>query len=478
MAKQKLVAELGLDTSKFDKGLKNAEGSANGFGGKLKQLGSTLKGALFAGGILTAFEGIKKILDSSQMSGDKLAAAMKGVSGAASAAAQSLAQADFSVSLRAAYKAAKELEEVYDDLQDRQRSLNVLSSANTLEVARLQGILRNSTKTEQERQDAAQKIKDIYAEEARLREQSTSGAVQGEIDALKTKYKISQLDAQAVLDYATNYAKYTKEQQDALNAAMEAEKKLDNYINNNSRDTRDKVVKSLKETASTTKDKVIPEMQRWINLWRPINDYSDEHRDQVAQLVIDYNNILSSRQRELNMADRINDRMGVQLEMAQAIARVTGVSGDRTPAMPFIAGEPESYTLASKPPTEDINKLLVDQLALANELSTVFSDIFSAADEGWKGMADVAIQSIKRIVTELLAKAAAFLLLSLIPGVGGAFTMPNFLKYVTGGAIGMGGSSGMASNMGSNHITAEFRINGSDLVAVVGKSSQSFNRNT
>lgn len=479
MADPKLNARLGLDKKEFDAKLKQAEASTTKFGKTMNMVSTSLKGMFTIGGVLAAFGTAKKIFESTQESGDKLAATMKGIAGAATTAAQNIASLDFSVSLRDAYRAAKQLEKVYDDLKDRQRSLNVLSSENTLKVAELQGILRNSTKSEQERKEAAQKIKEIYAEEARLREQSLQNVIEGELDALMTKYHISKQEAQLVLDYATNYAKYTKEQQDALNAAMSAERKLDTYLQNNEL-TRDKIVNNLKATAETTRNEVIPEMQQWVDLWRPINDLSDKQRDRVAQLLIDYNNILNTRQRELNMADRINDRMDVQIEKARELIQIGGntapvISGgkqktflERFGINPGQLAETNGAEVNGDPYLDRLNEQLAAQMSLASELEGVFTNLFSTMDQGWKAVGDAVIDTIKRIAAEMLAKAAVWALMNIIfPGSGiAAQTLGSFLGLTQLTGAGSMSGGGMLGSLGSSQggtIKLQGRIKGTDI---------------
>jgi hypothetical protein len=84
------------------------------------------------------------------------------------------------------------------------------------------------------------------------------------------------------------------------------------------------------------------------------------------------------------------------------------------------------------------------QQNIADTLNGVFSDMFANMGKGWKAMADSAIQSIERIVEELLAKAVVLAIMNvLFPGsgkvlsfLGGGVKVPQFASgtnYAPGG---------------------------------------------
>ncbi len=62
---------------------------------------------------------------------------------------------------------------------------------------------------------------------------------------------------------------------------------------------------------------------------------------------------------------------------------------------------------------------LQDQMELVGELTATFQDMFSSIDQGVEGMIDSLISNIKRLATELIAKAVVFSLIwKLFPGMG------------------------------------------------------------
>jgi hypothetical protein len=73
------------------------------------------------------------------------------------------------------------------------------------------------------------------------------------------------------------------------------------------------------------------------------------------------------------------------------------------------------------------------------ELSNLFEDMFANMDSGFKGMVDSMIQSLKRLLSYLAAKAAIFGLISLIlPGSSILTSLGNFSNFVFGGKFASG----------------------------------------
>jgi len=113
------------------------------------------------------------------------------------------------------------------------------------------------------------------------------------------------------------------------------------------------------------------------------------------------------------------------------------------------------------------------QLDLVTKLQGALEGMASAAMDGGnvlKKMADVMIDSIKRIAAELIAKAAIFGLLKLLfPGLFiemDLFKKGSFGKFISGGLIG-GKSIAMASQ--SVNVGGQFVLKGADAYAMVNR---------
>lgn len=515
-----LKAKLGLDAKDYEKGLQQAAGKTDIIEKSMSRVSASIKAMFTAGGVAAAFASVKKIFESTQLSGDKLTATIKGIQGVATTVAQNLASLDFSVSLVNAYKAAKQLEEVYDDLIDRQRSVNVLSSENALKVAQLQGIIRDATKSEEERKKAGEEINAIYEREWELRRQMTETAIKGEIDFLTKKYGITEKDAQAVLDYVFHYAQFTKEQQDALTEAMKAQKNLESHLKVG--DNYSKLYVKRQQELNEAMLKVPPEMQKWVALWRPISDYSDKHRDSVAKILTDYYQVLASEQMRLNMVERINNRLEAQGGKIKKIAIEGGMPS-------FIAGKTEMPALAPALPSsldmnvfaqisekarlsgEDVNALAVAFANLSETIGTAVQDGALNFSEAMIIISKMASETATVLTT--LAAAGIFAkeglkgLVGVFTAVSGIAMMMSVMASVKSRKMAEGGIvfgptlamigeypgarnnpevvaplnklQGMIGGAGK-HITIDVngRIKGTDLILVMEKASASYSRLT
>jgi len=315
MAKYELATILSLNALGFEKGLAKAKKSTGDFQAFSKTAGNAITSALSFAGIagagILSFEGFKKVLESTQLTGDKLEEKIAGIQEVANTVAQNLANLDFSVSLKKAKKAAEEYAQVLDDLTDRKRSADIISAKNLEEVEKLKGTLTNANASEKDRLAASQRIKEIAKEELDLKKQIAVEALKGVRDFQSDKYGISEEQSQALLDYVQNYSKYSKAEQDALTEAMQAQKRLDTFRKNNS-DVRMYDYKKDNELVDNLTDaiaKVNPELQQYISLWRPLNDLSDGQRDNIAKISIDWYNANTAIQGYLNKADKVEDKL-------------------------------------------------------------------------------------------------------------------------------------------------------------------------
>jgi hypothetical protein len=108
-----------------------------------------------------------------------------------------------------------------------------------------------------------------------------------------------------------------------------------------------------------------------------------------------------------------------------------------------LAGGPKEL----KGQVEDLTNALYYQAEAVNILSNGFSQLFSSTGNGFQGMIDTIIEGIKRMVAELLAKAAILTLIRvLLPGPGPAVNATTGLMNMFGSGLFSGGGS--AGNVG------------------------------
>lgn len=256
-----------------------------------------------------AFQIFEKIMNSTQASGDDLTLALAGAKEAVNTLAQNLATGDFSINIRDAAQAAKDLENTLDDIADRERSLSIISAKNKFDMTVQQGILRNMGATEKQRAVAADKILSIVEDETKLREDMLNESLQGFKDFDIKKYKLSQQQADLVQQYIADYSRFTEEQQTALSNAGMAQIRLNALESQYQRGLLNETELRL-ETSSKTGDlriktaAVIPELRKYIPIWRPINDLVDKHRDAIAQVSVNWWNNRTAMQSYSNSAER------------------------------------------------------------------------------------------------------------------------------------------------------------------------------
>ena len=368
-----------------------------------------------------AFDIFKRTMDSTQMTGDSLAVTLGGIKEVGLTLAQSFATLDFSVSLRDAKKAAEEYMKVLDDVGDRKRSIDIISAENADLASRLKGQLRDTTLSDEQRLKVSAKIQEILTEELDLRKKLAEESLQGLSDKWQTKYKITLDQAQSITEYVKQYARFTREEQDNLNNAFAAQKKLDVFLQSNSENIK-KGMYSFKDMAKYQEDvavaaaKVTPELRKYIEIWRPLNDLTDEQRDAIKSIVVDWHSANRAVNEYLNTAEKaankINARNFSKQTGPSTISAGFGKFGSPIQSVGNkLSGAPMAVAI------DQSNEALQEQINLVNGLTGVFSDMFSGISGGFKGMADELIQSIGRIATELMAKAAVFTILKvLFPG--------------------------------------------------------------
>ena len=230
-----LFVRLGLKKDEFSKGINDAKRETQGFGDKLKSLASGAKvawAAVAAAVVKFATDAIKM----TQKWGDEWKITMAGVNAAYGSFVRQLASgegfnnlfANMREAARLAREAARELDEVFE----RTTSYNYTEANTQKEIAQLQLIMRDSSKSDKERMDAAQKIiqkteelgalkKDIANQEAdayRKQLKSQTQLNDQEIDFLVREYNQNK----AIIDQGRAYLQEKKRLEGAVSGARNA----------------------------------------------------------------------------------------------------------------------------------------------------------------------------------------------------------------------------------------------------------------
>lgn len=267
-----LFVRLGLKKDEFSKGINEAKRETQGFGDKLKGMASVAKvawAAVAAAVVKFATDAIKM----TQKWGDEWKVTMAGVNAAYGSFVRQLASGEGFTNLfanmreaaRLAREAARELDEVFE----RTTSYNYTEAQTNKEIAQLQLIMRDSSKSDKERMDAAQKIiqktqelatlkKDIASQEAdayRKQLKSQTQLNDQEINFLVREYNQNK----AIIDQGRAYLQEKKRLEGNVsaarnNAAFAAGRPGSDYLTQQWLDAKDALDKFEASTSQAVKD--------------------------------------------------------------------------------------------------------------------------------------------------------------------------------------------------------------------------------
>lgn len=267
-----LFVRLGLKKDEFSRGIKDAKKETEGFDIGLKKMAAGAKvawAAVAAAVVKFATDAVKM----TQKWGDEWKVTMAGVNAAYGSFVRQLASGEGFTNLfanmreaaRLAREAARELDEVFE----RTTSYNYTEAQTNKEIAQLQLIMRDSSKSDKERMDAAQKIiqktqelatlkKDIASQEAdayRKQLKSQTQLNDQEINFLVREYNQNK----AIIDQGRAYLQEKKRLEGNVsaarnNAAFAAGRPGSNYLTQQWLDAKDALDKFEAGTSQAVKD--------------------------------------------------------------------------------------------------------------------------------------------------------------------------------------------------------------------------------
>ena len=176
-----LWVRLGLKSDDYRKGLKQAKQDTEEFGGHLSRLKVTAVATWAAVGAAVA-KFVKDAVDLTQKWGDKWAITMQGIKGAYQSFVRQISSGEgwnnLFANMADAYRASKEIASALDEIFERKISFQYDEAQTRYLVSEQQKIMRDSSRTDAEREAAAKKIirleselgerkKAIWADEAR-----------------------------------------------------------------------------------------------------------------------------------------------------------------------------------------------------------------------------------------------------------------------------------------------------------------------
>lgn len=230
-----LWVKLGLKNEDFAKGIKQADGEMKRFAGGMKTLAGAAKlawGAVAAAVVKFASDAIGM----TQRWGDQWNQTMAGIKGAYSAFVRQLSSGEgwtnLFANMREAYRTSKEVAAALDEIFERKTSYSYQEADTERQIAQLQLIARDSSKSEAERIAANKEIirltnvlgetkKAIYADEAAANRSlfaQQTGLNDAQIDYLVKEYNQNRKTIQESRNYLTERARLEKELSAASNS--------------------------------------------------------------------------------------------------------------------------------------------------------------------------------------------------------------------------------------------------------------------
>ena len=170
-----LFIKLGLKKDEFDKGIKGAESSLNGFGDKAAAVGGKIKAgwaavAAVMAGAVGKFA--QEFVTKTNGLNDRWEMFTTGLKGGWDAFVRQLASGDgwdgLIANIKRSAAAAREAKASMDEMFERQASLQYYSADINKQIAQLDLIRSDVSRSDAERADAAQQIKDLLQKEAAM----------------------------------------------------------------------------------------------------------------------------------------------------------------------------------------------------------------------------------------------------------------------------------------------------------------------
>lgn len=219
-----LWVKLGLKKDEYSKGMQEAGGEVDVFHGKLKGL-KVGAAAIWAAIGAAVAKFAKDAISMTQKWGDAWNTTMAGIKGAYSSFVRQISSGDgwnnLFANMREAYRVSKEVAAALDEIFERKTSFSYQEAETEKQIAQLQLIARDSSKSDQERIDANKEIirltdqlgeskKKIYTDEAAQQRrlfQLQSGLNDEQTDFLVKEYNQNR----EVIQQAREYLKTKKE---------------------------------------------------------------------------------------------------------------------------------------------------------------------------------------------------------------------------------------------------------------------------
>lgn len=469
MAK-KFEAELGINNKGFTKGLQEAEGSITKFG---KSLGKISK---IIGAVGSALGAVILVFKSTEASSDRLTLATETVKGAYQGLMQTIATGDWGGLIDNITKTAK----AYRDLAAAQDMMQDIEASNLVKKSYLEKTLQSARVAAAAAEDPA--LKAQYLKEAI----ATQKAI--------TDITVSEIQARITAD--ENYFRTKTGFDDEANDLMiknfhKIAGNWETFYGENGQLALLQIQKqsfAYKELAGTLSDAEKLQLRQVkaavvnLELFKEFQDTMKEGRfNEYVKAIGELNNAYATGDAELvrltSSLRAANEAQKMFLATIKKMDSLESLNSEADSISRIITGKSRKENkFGLRPNKIDVSSQVKEFSSMQEaimSLSATFSTFFSDVNLGFQGMIDGIITGLKRLVMELLAKAAILGILALITGVPLSGEMFKNLLFgdsigslLKGGAIGGGGGTSVPMSG-----KVEFVLKGKDLYGSVNRYS-------
>lgn len=215
-----------------DKSVGQNQRNVGNYGDALKGLGTKLTGLLgIVGGATVIWEGFKKVMNSTAAGADQLEFGLKAVGGALDGALQTIQNGDwqnFFDNIKNGAKAAYDLAEGLDAVDDREKALNAVQSSNLALKAKLEIAYKNENLSTSERKKNLMQLLEIEKKENEQNKQIIEEKVRLNENYVLSKTGVNKADLKSFIDIRANQPVIEK-QADLLKKISEETKTIVNY---------------------------------------------------------------------------------------------------------------------------------------------------------------------------------------------------------------------------------------------------------
>lgn len=446
-----LAIRLSTQNAELQKGVDRANKTLGSIKSNTENISGQVMGGLAKiGGAFLAVAGsvetFKKIMGSTQATGDEFEKQLEGAKVGTDNLMSSIATLDFDNLINgfiSGYKAGKEYAATLDDIADKQVSLGIIEAETALAIKKQERILKSSTTTAEEKIAAEEEMRRLIEKQNQLQKKVASERRKAEEDLLASRYpgmKLTEEEIKLVTDYVRNYIYLTDEQKKAIEEVGEAQRKMIRARGAvGAYEEEPRVVRTTKayNAAAATLDEVSAKYAKVANV---LNLFTDEARQKWADLYKAEVAVDTETEELLIKADKgttkVTKSIAAQIKEEEKLRKETELAAMAQEKLNLAKLKPISTaniaipSLAPNLPTLDLAKMtpqepmitawkkLGEEIKNANlavnalqvglaSVEDAFVGILSGAKGSLKGLVTAVLDATSKILQAFLAQAIA-----------------------------------------------------------------------